>query len=179
MGLSLALISGEASAEVVAYQISGRLQKGSISDPLFGAATEPVGFEIRFEADTSLAAPVPALSPTNLPNAPKIAFAEDAFFLTSSALKSLHFRLTRGDARFSIVDLIADPSTPGVIFVTGTFGRPSAVHLLLANSKRLLPIDFPNALDIRSRACGAAQAGPFGTIEALDTGLCNMFPPVT
>ena len=169
-GLALALISCEAAAKVVAYEITGTLQKGTISDPLFGATTEPPGFEIQFEADTSLAVPVPARTATSLPNAPEIAFEDDAFFFPSSAVKSLSFRLTSGAARFSIVDLITDPSIAGVILITGTFDHPSAVNLQLANSQSgYFQIGLPECASTCRLKGGLVldQAGPFGTIEAL------------
>jgi hypothetical protein len=167
-GLALALISSEAAAKIVAYEITGTLQKDAISDPLFGAATEPPSFEIRFEADTSLAVPIPARTATSLPNAPKIAFAEDAFFLPSSAVKSFSFRLNSGAARFSKADLITDPTIPGVILVTGTFDHPSAVNLLLANSQSgYFQIGLPQCPSTCGLQGGLVldQAGPFGTIK--------------
>jgi hypothetical protein len=159
-----------AAAEVLAYRISGTLQKGAISDPLFGAVTERVGFEILFEADTSLVVPVAARTTTNLHESQKVKFAEDGFFLPSRAVKSLTFRLSSGDARFSLADLSADPSAPGAIFVTGTLDNPSAVNLLLANAQSgYFQVGLPECASTCRLNGGLVldQAGPFGTIEDL------------
>ncbi len=168
LGLALALASCPAAAEVLVYRITGTLQKDAMSDRLFGAATDRVRFEIHLEADTSLASRVPAGTMTSLPNFPRVTFAEDGFAFPRAALKSLSFRLSSGEASFSTSDVIADPSVPGAIFLTGTLSKPTRVNLLLANAAS-------GYFEIGMAKCTSScrleggivldQAGPFGTIE--------------
>ena len=167
-GLALALSSSGVPAEVLTYRVTGVLNKDRISDPIYGASADNVVFEIRFEADASSVLRVPAGTTTSLPNFPALKFSENGFHFPRSALRSFSFRLSSGNAHFSLADVIGDPSSAGVIFVTGTLRQPTAAHILLANSQSgYFELGLADcALTCRLKGgIVLDQAGPFGNIS--------------
>jgi hypothetical protein len=164
----LTLTSARAGAETVAYRVSGALDKDAISDPLYGAASDRVLFRIDIEADSSSVVPVEAGTPTNLPNVSGAKFTENGFHFPRAAVSFMSFQLSSGTGRFSLADLIGDPSSPGAIFITGSLRKPTAVHLLLANAQSG---HFETGVPECAGTCRLKDgivldaAGPFGRIS--------------
>jgi hypothetical protein len=165
---AFALTGAPATAETVAYRVSGALKKDVASDPIYGATSDPVLFQIDFEADASSVVRVPAGTLTNLPNVPGVKFTENGFHFPLKAVSFMSFRLSSGSGTFSRADLIGDPSSPGAIFVTGSLSKPTAAHLMLANSESGT---FETSLPKCAPTCRLKDglvvdaAGPFGRIS--------------
>jgi hypothetical protein len=163
----LVLSSSAADAQSVAYRVSGTIIRDPISDRIYGAHSDTIGFDVEFEADASATIPVPAGLPTNLPNFPAARFSEDGFHLPRSAVKSLSFRLSNGTAKFLLADLIGDPSSPGAVFITGSLSKPTSVHILLASSEDgYFEVGLANCVRTCRLTGGIVMdpAGPFGKI---------------
>jgi hypothetical protein len=170
---ALALVPGAfaAQAEPVTYQVSGILNKDAGSDRIYGAARDRIELQIAFEADVSSAIPVEAGTATNLPNFPAAKFAENGFHLPKTGVRSLTFSLSSGTARFTVADLIGDPSSPGAVFLTGSLQKPTAIHILLASAQHgYIEIGIPDCSDTCRLKDGIVldQAGPFGSISSIE-----------
>jgi hypothetical protein len=170
---ALALVPGAsaAKAEPVTYSVSGVVSKDAGSNRIYGAATDRIEFQIAFEADVSWVIPVEAATATNLPNYAGAKFAERGFHLPRNAIRSLTFSLSSGTARFTMADLIGDPSSPGVLFLTGSLHNPTAIHILLASAQHgYIEIGIPDCTDTCRLKDGIVldQAGPFGRISSIE-----------
>lgn len=155
-------------AHPVTYRVTGTAHKGELSDNLYGSASDPVGFEVTFTAEIEQARVVPPRTKVRLPNTPEARFPETGYLLPSTAVSSFSFSLASGAATFSQSNIVADPDTGGVIFLTGSLARPSSIHMILANARSgFLQIGVPDC----SRTCRLQggvvldSAGPFGTLE--------------
>ncbi len=177
LGVAAGLSTSPLAAEILHYKVQGLIQKDAISDPVFQATEATPQFLISFAVDESLVLRVPSGTITSLPNFPQVLFGEDGFQVPAAALRLFSFRLSSGNARFGLEDVIGDPSSPGVIFVTGTLRRPTAIHVLLGNSRRgIFEVGIPECTP-RCRLTGGVvidQAGPFGR---LSTSVIELAPP--
>ena len=169
--LAMAFASSPAAAQPITYRVSGQFNKDAISDRIYNAASDSVRFQITLEADVSAALAVPAGTPTNLPNFPAVTFAENGFHLPRAAVRSISFQLSSGAANFTLADLVGDPASPGLIFVTGSLEKPTAVHILLASSRDgYLEIGLPECTQRCMLKDGIVldKAGPFGRISRVE-----------
>jgi hypothetical protein len=164
----LALGSVESPAAIVEYQVTGKLVKDPSSDRLFNSNRDSIEYDVRFTADTDLAARVPAGTQTSLPNFSTVKLPEDGFLLPAAALKSFSFRAAGGDAKFDLKDVIVDETTGASIFLTGSLSHPTGISMLLANGiSGYLQVGLLHC----TRGCKLSggivldRAGPFGVID--------------
>lgn len=154
-------------AHPVTYRVTGTAHKGEISDNLYGSSSDPVAFEVTFTAEIEQAQVVPPGTKVSLPNAPEAQFTETGYLLPAASLSSFSFSLASGMAPFSLSNVITDPGTGGVVFLTGSLRQPTSINMTLANAASgILQIGIPNC----SRTCSLQgglvldSGGPFGTL---------------